>query len=475
MATLTVPGVSIQEISTLPPSIAAVETAIPAFIGYTANHEDLETGENSPAAKPVRITSLKEFETIFGGANAETLTVTVTDTYDGSSNLTSRSVTADVESVAPTYNLYNSVQIFYANGGGPCYIVSVGDYDDSIADSNIESGIDEIRAVDEPTLLLFPEAAGLGDTDNGDVINKALLQCGDLKDRFVIGDVSSSTAISSIDTFREKITSSFLRYGALYYPGIQTSIEASYSDLSVTIDHDVIEGTAPFSLDSDTLDEVIKGTGGNSNPDPVLEQQIRTALRSVVVQLPASPAVAGVYAQTDENRGVWKAPANVALIGVSKPTVALSDLDQSGLNVDPTSGKSINAIRSFTGKGNLVWGARTLAGNDNEWRYVNVRRLFIFAEESIQKAMEQFVFEPNTAQTWLRLKGSIENFLTDLWRQGGLVGPKADDAYFVNVGLGQTMTANDINNGILNVEIGLAAARPAEFIVLKFSQQQQQS
>ncbi|MGB3464673.1 MAG: phage tail sheath C-terminal domain-containing protein [Cyclobacteriaceae bacterium] len=140
-----------------------------------------------------------------------------------------------------------------------------------------------------------------------------------------------------------------------------------------------------------------------------------------------------------------------------------------------TSGKSINVIRNFVGKGTLVWGARTLAGNDNEWRYVPVRRLYICVEESVKKATEIVVFEPNDANTWLRVKTMIENFLTTLWRDGALAGASTDEAFFVNIGLGKTMTAQDILEGKMNVEIGMAAVRPAEFIILKFSHKLQES
>jgi phage tail sheath protein FI len=150
-------------------------------------------------------------------------------------------------------------------------------------------------------------------------------------------------------------------------------------------------------------------------------------------------------------------------------------LDQEDLNVDPGSGKSINAIRSFTGKGTLVWGARTLAGNDNEWRYVSVRRFFNMVEESSKKATAQFVFEPNDANTWVKVRAMIENYLTILWRQGALAGAKPEQAFFVKVGIGQTMTAQDILEGRMIVEIGMAAVRPAEFIILRFMHKMQES
>jgi uncharacterized protein len=140
-----------------------------------------------------------------------------------------------------------------------------------------------------------------------------------------------------------------------------------------------------------------------------------------------------------------------------------------------TAGLSINAIRAFTGKGTLVWGARTLAGNDNEWRYVPVRRLFIMIEESVQKATAFAVFEPNDATTWLKVKAMIESYLYGLWEQGALAGPTPEAAYFVHVGLGRTMTAQDILEGRMIVEVGIAAVRPAEFIILKFTHKLQEA
>ena len=157
------------------------------------------------------------------------------------------------------------------------------------------------------------------------------------------------------------------------------------------------------------------------------------------------------------------------MLAVLGPVTKVTNDDQDLLNVDPTGGKSINAIRDFTGKGTLVWGARTLAGNDNEWRYVAVRRLFIMIEESTKKATAFAVFEPNDQSTWLKVKAMIESYLYGLWQQGALAGAKPEAAYYVQVGLGTTMTPQDVLEGRMIVEIGVAAVRPAEFIVLRFS------
>lgn len=199
------------------------------------------------------------------------------------------------------------------------------------------------------------------------------------------------------------------------------------------------------------------------------------AVKRELSKVPPSGAIAGIYARVDESRGVWKAPANESLNNVTGPVYAVSADEQAGMNVDPTAGKSINIIRSFIGKGTLVWGARTLAGNDNEWRYVNVRRFFNMVEESAKKASEQFVFEPNDANTWVKVQGMIENFLTTMWRQGALQGAKPEHAFYVSVGLGKTMTALDILEGRMIVEIGMAVVRPAEFIILRFSHKMAES
>lgn len=205
---------------------------------------------------------------------------------------------------------------------------------------------------------------------------------------------------------------------------------------------------------------------------------IRNIVDRIKVELATVPpggAVAGVYAKVDRTRGVWKAPANVSLASVIRPTTAIDYYDQEDLNVDVNGGKSINAIRAFTGAGILIWGARTLAGNDNEWRYVPVRRFFNMVEESVKKSTAWAVFEPNDANLWTKVKGMIDNYLTQKWRDGALVGSTADKAFFTKIGLGETMTAQDILEGRLIVEIGMAVVRPAEFIILRFSHKMQEA
>ena len=317
-----------------------------------------------------------------------------------------------------------------------------------------------------PTLIVFPDGTNLSAAIHyNTLIEHALSQCGRLKDRFTIIDTISKTELRNI-------SSDELKFGAAYYPDLNTALEYRFGEQDVSIHHQlIVEGESPNPtgpLDNETLDAI---KANNS----ALYNAIKLELSKIRVVLPPSSSIAGIYAKVDNERGVWKAPANVAMSNVLSLVAKITNQEQDELNVDPTGGKSINAIRAFSGRGILVWGARTLAGNDNEWRYISVRRFFNMVEESIQKSTAWVVFEPNDANTWLRVKGMIENFLNGLWRQGALVGAKPQQAYFVNVGLGTTMTPQDILEGRMNVEIGLATSRPAEFIILKFSHKLQEA
>ena len=256
----------------------------------------------------------------------------------------------------------------------------------------------------------------------------------------------------------------------------QIAINGSGSDIisaltnpdTVEMPHTVSLAVQPVPLQLQTLKAI-------QTTDTGLYNLIKAELGNQRVVLPPSPAIAGIYVQVDRDRGVWKAPANVSVASVLGPVTKISDVQQETLNVDPTGGKSINIIRAFAGKGTLVWGARTLEGNSNEWRYVPVRRLFITIEESTRKASSFAVFEPNDAMTWLKVKSMIDSYLYGLWEQGALAGSRQEQAYFINVGLGKTMTAQDILEGRMIVEIGVAAVRPAEFIILRFSHKMQEA
>jgi uncharacterized protein len=682
------PGVYIEEIPKFPPSIAPVATAIPAFIGYT--EKALEKGE-SLKNKPTRIESIAEYVELFGEGPSQEIELYL----DADNNF----IGSGKPVGSNAWLLYDSLRMFYANGGGNCYIVSVGSYKDTLDKQDLLDGLTAVESEDEPTILLFPDAVNLDDPGLHDVQVAALAQCNKLMDRVTLCDtVNSGDFADDVQKLRDGIGINNLKYGAAYGPWINSSLPRNFYYRDLTLkrsnkDGDLIaasgltsdsaiqqmlsdvaeaqkavdalenaeaDGTddatwaakfkqladackastaskavdmeAPLQTMYDLLAGIVAGVSDmiaslpkvvTGSPDPsvpetkefILEKDITQylgssklkssvfdvlaahynyltttgmpgepeegsdeepenvkiklfsgdpangattlgkaikllgyadadafldvtpsdkyadaasaremadiarnaaaqAASSIIAlfrfaqssaaeyekrfndallsgfgtykslvskaieslnQLPPSGAIAGVYAAVDSNRGVWKAPANVSLNSVVSPAAKISQEQQADYNVDVNAGKSVNIIRSFTGKGVLVWGARTLAGNDNEWRYVNVRRLFNFVEESVKKATEQFVFEPNDANTWVRIQAMIENFLTVQWRQGALQGIKPEHAFYVSIGLGKTMTALDILEGRMIIEIGMAAVRPAEFIILRFSHKMAES
>ena len=460
--TFKTPDVYIQEKSVLPPSVVTADTAVPAFIGYTDKAADSDG--NDLTNVPTRIRSLHEYESRFGLAEITEFNVTVNSDSSYS-----------IDSPGLNYLMYHCLQLFYANGGGDCYIVSVGSNGGSTTAVNksataIQAGIDRLKAEDGVTLIVPVDAVGVVSdkadpkgayADYQSVCNHVLAHCAALQDRFALLDVYQKPTGSKIKktddvNFRNSgVGINNLNYGAAYYPYLNTNLRYRYTDSSVTVSGAGLSGT----LDAQTSDHY---------------HRIRSLLSRQTVTLPPSAAIAGVIAGIDHSIGSWKAPANVSLNAVSGPAVKISSNDQSGLNVD-ASGKSINAVRTFNGKGALVWGARTLAGNSNEWRYVSVRRLFLQMENDIKRSTSYAVFEPNTAITWTRLRTQVQGYLTQLWQNGGLAGATEDEAFFVRVGLGETMDEQDILEGRLNITVGAAAVRPAEFVVFTFTHKLQES
>lgn len=485
---LRTPGVYVVEDSTFPPSVVPVDTAVPAFVGYTQAAYYL----GQPLLNtPVAVDSLLEFQAIFGGSpGIGGFAVTLDE--DGNVIGT---VADPATGANGRFRLAYALRNFYDNGGGRCYVVSIGTFAASSVASDIATahlaGLGALAREDEPTLIVMPDLSGMQPADPTNatqvaavrasyhgVLIQALNQCATLGDRFLICDLWDGNVAGSagIGAFRDGIGTNNLKYGAVYHPFIETTMAWNWNEATITVaqiarrnDDGTLTRPSPYnglSLTALASDPV--------NANPTLYANVRNALTNFSVTLPPAAAVAGVYASVDRARGVWKAPANVSLASVNDLSVHIDQDLNDGMNVDPT-GKSINALRFFTGKGFLVWGARTLAGNDDEWRYVAVRRFFIMVEESTRLAAQPFVFKPNDAGTWVKVKAMIENFLTVQWRAGALVGTKPDDAFYVRVGLGTTMTAQDILEGRMIVEIGMAVVRPAEFIVLRFAQVMQQS
>jgi phage tail sheath protein FI len=173
--------------------------------------------------------------------------------------------------------------------------------------------------------------------------------------------------------------------------------------------------------------------------------------------------MAGIYARSDIERGVHKAPANETVRGILRFSRNVTKGEQDVLNPE-----GINAFRYFEGRGLRIWGARTIS-SDPEWIYLNVRRLFIFLEHSIDRGTQWAVFEPNNEELWLKVRLTIESFLTDVWRTGALMGTRPEEAFFVRCDR-TTMSQGDLDNGRLVVLIGVAPTKPAEFVIFRIGQ-----
>ena len=525
------PDSYLEEQTVRPLSISPGATALPVFIGYT--RKAIDTNGNDLTDVPTPIGSLLDYEAYFGSVEAAGWDVQI----DANGNV------SGVGAATTRHYLFNSVDLYFRNGGGSCFILSIGRYSDPVTRKDFDRGLSILKHDDRPTLMVLADAVNLGDADYYMLARSALQQCSELKDRFAILDVKAN----DVATFRTGIGNANLSYGAAYYPYLNTTSGYPYDESRVSVKHGyglfeiedciricydgrpgegatisiaeaapdqadiphvsvagnnislVVEtgaGSPPAAVldawkrisDPGKFDMTVAGTGlvllaqqqaefafdeeiarlghGRIKIDnPSVYGNVVNALDQQRMSLPPSGVVAAAYSKTDIASGPWKAPANIVINDVTGPVVDINNTGQEYLNNSPD-GKSINALRSFVNKGTLIWGARTLAGNSNEWRYIPVRRLFIKVESDIRRATAFSVFEPNNSFTWLKIRTMLIGYLDELWSAGALNGAIAEEAYFIRLGLGETMDDEDIRAGRLHISVGIAAARPAEFVVM---------
>ncbi len=313
-------------------------------------------------------------------------------------------------------HLAPAVYGFFANGGSRCYVVQVkhdaedGDYVGTDGGPGARTGLQAFNEIDEINIVCIPGVTS-------DTVQQAMItHCENMKDRFCILDPVEDADIDDIKTQKNSVVSQ-RGYGALYYPWIKVSVEMTQANKTV------------------------------------LEQK----------DVPPSGYIAGIYARSDTERGVHKAPANEIIRGALKIKIAITKGEQDILNP-----LGINCIRAFPGRGIRIWGARTTA-SDALWKYINVRRLFLFLEESIEEGTQWVVFEPNDEKLWARVKQTVTQFLTRVWKDGALMGTTPEAAFFVKCDR-TTMTQDDIDNGRLIVLIGVAPVKPAEFVIFRIAQ-----
>ena len=439
---------------------------MPAFVGYT---ERADVDGREAVFVPVRVRSLDEYHLIFGGPPRAQfgLGPGSPDDFDVRLTLEKASLGDDgYRKLVPAGNvglLYNSLRLFYANGGDTCFVVSVGPYAESVDASVLEKGVLALEDQVGPTMIVVPDLSLLPAAKDPSSIEgfkqvaAAMLgQCGRKQDRVALLDVvqarhlrktsTGQDVADAVQRFREDVDGDARSYGIAYFPYLETSIVRA-EDLD----------------DSWFVAAMLKDVAASDR------KQLYAGAARTLNRLPPSGAMAGVIAQTDRTRGVWTAPANISINAVSGLTVHIDDDRQADLN-KPLDGKAINVIREFTDRGAVVWGARTLDGNSHDFRYVNVRRTVIYIEQSVKAALAPFAGAANDVTTWVSVRAAISTFLHGLWTQGGLMGTTMRDACDVQCGLGTTMTARDVQDGNLIVLVLAAIVRPAEFIELRFTQ-----
>ncbi|CDH03375.1 phage tail sheath family protein [Xenorhabdus bovienii] len=463
-ATLKAPGVYIEEDASLALSVSNSATAVPVFIGkFTPKKEN-------PAQICTRISNWLEFTSAFSlaptteivirssiepPANPETKEETDNKETDNKETPKARTLSEaenkknwihDIEKV----NLSPAVQalqLYFQNGGGACYIYPLNDVKD---ESILASIPDVIEQKGDITLLVCPET----DLDYKTKVYSVLLPLLDDKKvgYFLIADSNDGESVSGVGNNAK---------AAAYYPQLQTDLKFSLlpedKDIRISGYEDDSSKDEPKNLAD------LRKT--NVSIAKRIDETLQVEQQSALILSP-SAAIAGIYCRTDSSRGVWKAPANVALTGVKSLLDKVDDERQGAMN-----DKGINVIRSFTGRGLMVWGARTsVEANNTDWRYIPVRRLFNSVERDIRQALRAVLFETNNQPTWMRAKAAVDQYLYTLWQKNALMGNSPEEAYFVQIGQNITMSDADIKQGKMIMKVGLAAVRPAEFIVLQFTQ-----
>ena len=424
------PGVYVVEDHSLSLDINHSETAVPAFLCVGAEFAtliDKEGGDAQPVASisvyawldiARKVEAEKKAEADVGsggGAGAEKKASAGKKAEEKSETKSETKSEAKVKgdaksdakaSLADT-QIYRALQAYFENGGGPCYVLNGVD----------EAAANHTKLLADVTLLV---QAGVASSESVTTFCQ--------NNRAVFGIIDGTVEANGSAPPGKQSTAGFSNTAAYHPPFIRAAPSTSTS---------------------------AKKDGDAEQKPPQL--------------IPASAVMAGIYCRVDRERGVWKAPANVEVRGGLIVSEHVSREHQEKLYEQTP---SINIIRGLSGKSPIVWGARTSASaaDGRDFRYVPVRRLFNAVERDIKATLSIAVFEPNSPATWERVRGAIDNYLHDMWKKGALMGDRPDQAYLVQVGLGVTMTDDDLQSGRMIVKVAIAPSRPAEFIILQFSQ-----
>ncbi len=446
------------------------------FFGYTQKAEDA-TGRPL-FNRPFPIASLDEFEQLYGGEIATSICVDIEEIVKSDQKSPSFKISFCEDYQVPDFLLHSAIRHYFDNGGQSCVVTSLGN-----AEQQVFKRQDFIQALSvlnqEPAinLLIMPDLYSRrfeGDEfEIANLINVALDVCSKQQNCFLLCDIpagitgANQDAIS-VNQFVSSIhsASDARSHGAIYYPFLETSYQPVIDWGKLTIGKHIttkIDKRGKSVSSKGKYTEVsLAELNADKSHQAVVKGVEEFVQQELSICLPASAAVAGIYCQVDTQRGVWKAAANLPVRSVSQPAVALDKVFQS--QISQHSDGATNPVCFFKGRGVLVWGARTLTANDPQWQYITVRRTISWIGESVHLSLMAFVFEANTLVTWRNMESMVDDFLNTLWREGALRGEKQEQAYYVKIGLGETMTQSDIRDNKIIMRIGVALLRPAEFI-----------
>ena len=486
------PGVYVEEVPPLARPIAGVSTSTPAFIGVIPDTIQIpaptQTGDAAtdlargfkwvdfalpPAGQPLFITTWSQYTNLFGD-------------FVGAATSPATSVSSPAVNSGQNY-LAHAVYGFFNNGGTSCYVARVEPGSGS-ADPDLTAVLAALGRIDGISMVAAPGLVTAASYES------LMSHCENLLDRVAILDAVQADSGTAFATGQFNIlatpttaTPPGLRprdseYGAFYFPWIQVQdptndfIGASLKTVTWGPSKALAAGAIYIDPNGNEQQVTTAGTTGTNPPSWNKVQSQTTTdgsvtwtnerpLPSASVYVPPSGHVAGIYANTDATTGVFKAPANMAVQGALGLRWALGKADQDVLNPP-----GVNLIRSLNG-GILVWGARTVGGDDNgNFKYISTRRYFNYLRSSIEQGTQFVVFEPNSPALWQRIIRTVGDFLLNEWRNGALFGDKPEQAFFVRCDH-NTNTSVTIALGQVITEIGVAIVQPAEFVIFRIQQQ----
>jgi phage tail sheath protein FI len=428
------PGVYVEEVSSGSKAVTAVPTSVVGFIG--------ETKTGTPNRATMITTWADYFDNFVGYTTQDKLSPRGTVVKDEAGEVVKEAVPN-----AKTTDLDWAVYAFFANGGSKCFVTSVGSSANSVSDTPDTKKAKENKVSTKTTKK-----------SDFDLISA------------IIGNDGGPNKRTGINCFKDVDEIAILCAPGVTDSAVQQELLSYCETFNIFAILD-----APESLDD------LKDFGLSTDLNGLSQLSAKCASKQASLYFPwiniydtdakkdiavaPSGFIAGIYSRVDSARGVHKAPANEPVRLAKSLAYTLSDIEQETLNQ-----KGVNCIRDFSDMGIRVWGARTtICDIDPEWRYINVRRVFNMIEKSVKNGSKWAVFEPNDAFLWIKLKRNITSFLTRIYNSGALAGANANEAFFVKCDASNNPQEN-IDAGIVTIEVGIAVVKPAEFIVFKISQ-----